>query len=365
MNKVGLLTIHNSVNYGATLQAYALYSELQKYSKEVKIIDYNSPLFSDLLDIRKYNYKNFIFNTLKLILFYKQIKEKHIAFNKFNDKYFKFTKRVNEVSNKSLSDYNFSTVVCGSDQIWNPFLTNQDTNYFFSLINDQVYKASYAASICLDNHDLAKGFLAKNLKFLNKISVREKDSQEYLQDKLLYKTAKHVLDPVFLKDKKFWENLAVKPKNMINEDYILLYALEENAEYEKILEDLKKKENLKIVVIQAGLKSKYTKDYVYKNLGPEEYLYLFSNAKYVVTNSFHGTAFGLIFNKKLIVFENEGKNIRMNSILKLLDLENLMVKNFKEYNSRDWNLLFKKDYEKKLNKEITLSKEYIKEIFNK
>ena len=358
--KSGLLTVHNSVNYGASLQAYALFKTMKKFDEKAVILDYTPVKFADLLDNRKYSgLKNYIINKSKFILYKKQIVDKHNSFKSFSDKYLiPKTKVLNSVNNEIIEEEKLNMLICGSDQIWNPYNTNNDTNFFFK-DTDNILKNSYAASIGLDDMSSIKMFLKNNLSDFTNISVREDKGVEFVRN-LGYECSQ-VLDPVFLLNKQEWVDISIKPRNMINDKYLLLYALEDNDEYIKIVKDLAEKNKLKVVVIQAGLKKKFSGDLVYKTLGPEEFLYLFNNASYVVTNSFHGTAFSVLFEKEFVVFGNKGKNVRMDSLLRLLNLSNLMINNYDDY----LNILNCKvnDYTKILDENIKKSLNYIKRMY--
>lgn len=361
--KIGLLTVHGSVNYGASLQAYALFKTLANTKNDVKIINYTPVIFSDLLDKRKYRgFKNFVINGAKFVVFKKQIVNKHKAFKDFSNKYLMpQTEFLSKVDDSVIEKYGFDMVICGSDQIWNPMNTLFDTNFFFSNIKKDVYKASYAASIGMDKIEgLNDQFIKNNIQNMDRIAVREDSAVEYLTQEVNIPNVTHVLDPVFLLNETDWMNLEETVE--VFDKYIFLYALGENQDYIKIVEDISRKQKLKVVVLQAGFKNKFKGDIIYKDLGPCEFLYLIRNAEIVVTNSFHGTAFSLLFNKKLIVFGNNGKNTRMDSLLRLLNLTDMMVGSYSEYLTKDWEKIWEIDYKGGLEENIKLSKNYLNSL---
>jgi Polysaccharide pyruvyl transferase len=154
---------------------------------------------------------------------------------------------------------------------------------------------------------------------LNAVSVREASGIRILEE-LGIQNATQVLDPVFLMGSNYWKTNFVKP---IKEKYIFVYDFDGNSNIKKTAIEMAKKENLKIFTVNDTLN--YTsKKYI--NSGPDVFLSLVFNAKYVLTNSFHAVAFSLLFNKKFLVFNrNEAINTRMRDLLNSLDLGHLLV----------------------------------------
>lgn len=259
---------------------------------------------------------------------------------------------------KNANNY-YDTFIVGSDQIWNYNITN-DWNYYLSFVENPNVKCSYSASFgnisVIDNYySIIKEYL-NDFKFL---SVREKSGVNIINNKFGL-NCRNVVDPTFLLNESDW-NLLIK--NNIKEDYILLYVLHENDCY-KIADRIKKLTGLKVYVISQSIRKKIDGKY-FRNAGPIEFLTLIKNCKYIITDSFHGTAFGIIFKKNLkVVLKNENKHLndRLISIIDLFAIENCIV----NIDSSDSSLLSITEYDTdKINSIINHSKEYLNNILNK
>jgi polysaccharide pyruvyl transferase WcaK-like protein len=176
---------------------------------------------------------------------------------------------------------------------------------------------SYAASFAMDNiPDNFKDELKRRIDKLDYISVRESDAIKLLQD-IGINRGVHVLDPVFLLDRSYWEKMA---KPIVKGRYVLIY----NFDNEKVIFDVAKKvaavRNCQIIAANNIPLVGVDKNYRYAS--PKEFLGLIRNAEYVVTNSFHAIAFALIFNVEFLALERTEKlNSRMIDLLRLLGLE--------------------------------------------
>lgn len=237
-------------------------------------------------------------------------------------------------------------------------MTNGDKNYFLSFVNNNSNCYSYAASIggsIIEDEQIFKNEL---VKFTN-ISVREYSLQHKLQQ-LLNRKIEKVLDPVFLLEKKDWLKL-VKDKN-IKTDYIFVYVLHEKNVY-KIAERISNLTGLSVICLQNKLKAPIKA----KNVGAsgiEDFLYYIANAKYVVTDSFHGTAFSIIFKKNFkIVMKKELKDLneRVISILNEFNLEDSIIDLEDSDDKLLENTIFKNS-EEKIEESRESSKKYLREI---
>lgn len=323
MQKIRLLTFHNVHNYGALLQCYALYDELEKYG-ECKIIDYSSQIHDYRLIRRYRGWKN----RLRAILRYFSLKKRYNLMHDFIEG-FQCTESLNPVTFTKHS-FNDSICVVGSDQIWACRPNNYDRVYFLGGITAKK-KISYAASMGISViPDELKLQVGSDLREFSAISVREKSVSELLKNTYdLY--AQIVLDPVFLHKKDFWSKRGRAVK--ISGKYILVYFLEVPANARKILETLKQKTQLPvyaITTINSGLKYGADRDLI--SVGPREFLWLFEHAEFVVTSSFHGTAFSIIFEKQFYTLPKRDTAERMVDLLNSLDLQDRIVKTADDIN---------------------------------
>lgn len=356
--KIGIITYHFTINYGATLQTYALSHFLQNHGYDVEIIDYRPK--SIRLEQRNYLYPKRSWFNPNLLL---KTRRKVINMNNFMQKNIKLSAK-QFYDQSSLNEYKdfYDVVICGSDEIWNVNSPRGlDTPYFLDFVTGKdVRKVSYAPSFgSTTTLGLNQEKINNLLKDFHSISVRDNNSlslisQEHLQ-------IKKVVDPTFLIDYK-----DVMKVNNIESKYILVYGLLNQAEtqYIKILAE---KEGLDIIAI--GTLQTHLKPFLKLNLfdiPPDEWLGFFYKASFVVTNFFHGLVFAIIFNKPFVVFTNQQKTVKVKDILNPLGLENRLL-NLNELNQQkvlfnDDNLLSPLLTEKKKNdlkKQIEISKNYL------
>lgn len=351
---IGILTFHNAENYGAVLQAYALKNYLQKKESfsNVNIIDYKNPLvefsykyFNSLSFYKSKGIRKFISFSLQLIHLPNKIKKKKI-FRKFNTEYL-------ETKNSFFNEYDI--IIYGSDQIWNPIITNNDLVYFGKSFNGK--KISYAAS---DGGELdITDDIFTYLSDFSKISCREKS----LADKLLLKFSNIsiVSDPVFLLSKDDWiNNFSKKP--LIN-NYILIYKIAENFDLEDEAIKFAKKFNKTIIqiVYSKSIKKIFSFNQKYISaITPNEFVGYFAFADYIFTTSFHGTAFSIILEKDFYTFTFDKRTERITDLLKEVGLENRFVDNLPEYNEeRKYKIDYSVISDRK-DKYVNKSKDFLK-----
>lgn len=320
MKKIGIITYHCVDNYGAVLQAYSLLDTAKKLSgMDVEVIDYRP------IEITQ-NYSFSIIpknrNVVKLFSNLFSYPFKKLKNNKFSKFTTDFIKLSNSSENILWQEYDY--VITGSDQVWNPSITRL-APYYLNFPDLKSKKISYAASIgkdILSSDEI--NYLSNSIQFVDNISVREESAVSIVKDIYPNKNVVQVLDPVFLKSKAEW--LSILPQKQRFSDYILIYIMEYNIDLFKLAEKLAKQENKKILIVSPNaniktvLKSINLPGKVLYTEGPIEFLELIINADYVITNSFHGTAFSIIFEKKFITFPHGSRNTRLESILTQLGI---------------------------------------------
>ena len=222
----------------------------------------------------------------------------------------------------------YDAVICGSDQVWNPRITDGDFSYYLNFCGDETKRISYAPSFGnIEYSENLKDSIYKELSKFSSISIREQEGKNFVQQ-LMGKEHPVVLDPTFLLNEKDWIRLEKKcpiPK----EGYILYYTVRSS---EKLLEFCKKmaeKQQKKVVIVGGNIIKKIKnrdKHLVYAcDLGPQEWLYLVHHADCIVTNSFHGTAFAMHYKKDFYVEFSSDTNARMEEIIRITDLKNRVV----------------------------------------
>lgn len=358
--KIGILTFHKAMNYGAILQTYALQKKIRQFNSDTEIIDYNCPYFKDsykIISIKNSTVKSIV----KQFLLYNSKKQKYSKFNKFIKSNIRLSKVKNiEKSNIAKYTKEYDRIIVGSDQVWNMSCTNRDLTYFLDFVTDNKRKCSYAASFGKkDINDKEKQVVEKYLSSFNTISVREKDGQKILNE-LNIKNASVVVDPTLLIEKNEWDKISAK--RMFNTGYILVYLLYSSDEIKKFAKKLAKEKNLKIIVLQSDLKKEINGSKIIRNAGIEEFISLIKYADYVITNSFHGTIFSLIYHKEFYISLIKGENApnsRLENLLKEYNLTNRIL----DYNENNFNQEI--DYEevdKKIVKNRDKSLDFLKKV---
>lgn len=337
--KIYTITCHDVYNYGASLQAYALQHYLACQNHDVEIIDYlpeymdksyklkwstyNMPAVSKLYKFRgRIPFVDTLYKmseSRRQICFICSKWGRKKAFDSFKDNFLKLTDRhfktFGELQN---ADFKADVFIAGSDQIWNTsFQNGRDASFFLMFADGK--RISYAASFGLSKlEDIDKPRIKEQLEKFSSISVREKTGLAILDD-LGIKNAIQVLDPVFLLDKKQWLEVASHKYDF--KDYLLVYNLSSlNAEIKKCALAVAKEKNLKIVSVEEYAKITYA-DIRITDAGPSEFVELFSKASFVVTNSFHATAFSLLFNVPFFSIIKNKTASRINDVLEMVDLK--------------------------------------------
>jgi len=333
----------NHNNYGTSLQAYATIKVLQDNGFDVRIIRYNKQrgLFGTIKALPKYlrsggggeliiriNKKiqsvfrpNFrLENSLRDHAVEEGFKE--TIFEPLCDYYDNY-----EEMSKASSTYDVCLV--GSDQLWHP-MGFASGFYNLMFVNDSVPKIAYAASFGVSSipkfqHEGTKKYLER----IDWISVREQKGKEIVET-LSNAKADFVCDPTMLMTKKEWEDFSASSKKNINEPYIFVYFLGERPEIRKKAKELAKRTGCKLVVMRHV--DKYIKmddkfgDIAPYDINPRDFVNLLSKANYVVTDSFHGTIFSIMLEKKFITFyrvptfKSGSTHSRIDSLLEKFDL---------------------------------------------
>jgi len=310
------VTCHNVYNYGASLQAYALQYYLKLQGYEIKIIDYRP----DYLDwhyklswwvpsnskYNRYIKSNPIFRAVYVILrFFSELMyiSRYFAFKRFNEKHLILTKKCKNINEINSLCKNINILITGSDQVWNSCTLDNglDPVFYLNFGEKKSKRISYAASFGSDriNEERASD-IRRMLLIIDDISVRESTGINVLHE--LGLKGKVVCDPVFLLNKNEWSNLYTNTK--LEDKYMLIYNL--GPENHKLITAAKRiKEETGYSIISVRGNSSISCDREIRNAGPADFISLLSNAEFILTNSFHATAFSIIFNKKFYCFTNE------------------------------------------------------------
>ncbi|MCW0483185.1 polysaccharide pyruvyl transferase family protein [Gaoshiqia sediminis] len=318
--KIGLLTLHTFYNYGAMLQAYATQIVLTQMGYDVQLINHYP------LDLEKQNDTvPLSLHPKKLILYFilkfdRKYQQKLKRFRDFR-KVFNLTKRYYSEEEIYNHPPKFDVYIIGSDQVWN-MENGIDPFCFLDFVKGHGKKISYAPSFGSSSiPEKYKPRLTELLSDFSAISTREDDGVRIIKE-ATGRDAVQVLDPTLLISKTEWNNLIghTKPPTA---KYILIYALNDSDESAKMVEAVRNRYNLPVWGIPMGVNvpAKFKVEKSFKDAGPLEFISLFMHAKVVLTSSFHGLAFAVNFEKTFFVVPHPTRNSRLNSLMKLLDLQ--------------------------------------------
>ena len=325
--KIGILTFHHTANYGAVLQSFALSTFIRSLGHDVEIIDYRPR------EAEEFYWNNMRF--LKLFPPYRTPKfglidfdalERYIKFWKFQI----FFKRYLPLSKPCLKSKEelltlksqYDLVICGSDQIWslNSYFRKFDTSFFLDFVDTETTQlASYAASFG-STYDLGERahLIYPLINRLNFISVRDLNSFNLIKQ-LCGRDSHIVLDPTFL---VAYDDLIVNPH--LGEKYLVLYL---QSSPSKIEEDaiVKIAHQFGLKIVSAGHFSPIA-DKCLINLDPREWLGLLKNSTVVITDTFHGTIFSLIFKRQFMILNIPEKSNKIDYLLDAFALKDRHLK---------------------------------------
>ena len=358
MPSIKLITFHTPKNYGAVLQGFSLMSFLKKYDENIKVIDFNTPhLRSGYPIIRKPESFNGFVKYLLTLPIVNQRKKQYAKFESFVMQFFPLTERCESINDLKIiaekTDYFFT----GSDQVFNPNRIEEERKAFYlSFTKPDARCISYAGSFGVKEIPESKKEEIKSyFSRFYKIGVREESGIKIVND--LGYEANEVLDPVFLNDIVFWRQIQKEYKRIPKKEFLLYYRLLGNRKGDKLAKKIARKKGLKLVVISQSFCPPLS-NYIFHDVGPQEFLYLYDMASFVVTDSFHGVAFSMIYNKQFVFSDDDIRTYeRGYNLLKKAEIEKIAF--ISDYDNRKTI-----DYDAvniKLQQLIDFSKKFIKE----
>lgn len=312
--KIGIITFHRAINYGAALQSYALLHYLSQNYGEAAIIDYNPQYMQQryaVLNLRRTL-------TKKPIKLFENIMDECFCAMQRSKRKTLFEDFTNSMKLDDLSAH-YDLVFLGSDQIWNPLLTGKslDPIYWGQNINAKRI-CSYAPSMEITRQfDLeTTKLISAYLQHIDKLSVRELS----LRDFLLSKFNKHsvlVCDPVFLHSASFWLDCSLKTRPL-RKPYALLYLVRVSNEIIKKVRKYCHDHKLELIVISNDSHYNIVNNTIISPLDFINYIY---HSECVFSTSFHATAFSIIFRKEFYTFSmgNTG-NTRVRDLLNFIGI---------------------------------------------
>lgn len=341
--KIGIITICKVNNYGAELQAFATCKKLEQLGYDAEIIDYtyykdwrykDSRRSKPLLPMNrkemfvywmKYRFINCLVDTV-FPIFSAAIRKRKVNYNAFIRKG-RFSRPYRSMDDLYEYCKPYDAYMVGSDQVWNPAASSSIEPYFLTFAPPSARKVAYASSFGVTEMELPlQTKLGNWLRGIDFIAVRESSGVDLVR-RLAGREAQVVVDPTLLLSKSEWADF-MKPYPGITPHYVLIYQLSESKAIANLALRIGQAHQIPVFRIckrafgirrQTGITD-------IPDAGPEEFLSLIGNADYVVTNSFHGTAFSVNLNVPFYVIVSSWKknNSRMESLLDMTGLRHRM-----------------------------------------
>ena len=354
MKHVGIITIQKCNNFGSDLQAYALQRKVQMLGYDVENIDYlfyknarhiktrmSRPSFhvSLINRIKEFLYpkKQFLLRIFHL----KEDRNRREKFDRFVSDNFKLSREYRTVDDLCKDPPRYDAYIVGSDELWNPRCNSTMLPYFLGFAPEGARKLSYAASTGgHDDYDArTQSIFKQHLEGFYRISMREKSSCEYFSE-MIGRTVEHVVDPTLLLTASEWNNVAVPVST--GQQCIVVYDLIPSPTIWTIARRIAAKTGQKIVRVCGEVGMRKMPDVVqYSEIGPGEFISLISSASCVITNSFHGTVFSILYQRPFyfIVPSHMTDSGRVGSLLQSLGLEERMLWEMEADRIRDLTLI--------------------------
>lgn len=372
--KIGIITLVSD-NYGNKYQNYAVEQLLSKYGEvetfrleelyqipsvaEKSFWKKLNPLYIKEVLISRLMYKfdlnQIAFGILHNYIYVKRHKQELIQLrNKRSERFHMFSDKYLHISEKKLNYDNatqewadkFRWFICGSDQIWNPTYATTSKLAFCSFATEKTicFSPSFGVS---EVPDYRKEEYSRWLKSIRELSVREEAGQKIIKE-LTGRNAVLLLDPTMILPKEKWEEIAHKPEAELPNRYIVVYFLGRvDKSYKNQIEKIAKEKALPLVTLFNVLTPEY---YI---MDPSEVLYTILHADYIITDSFHGTVFSILFHKNFTILSRKESGANMNSridtLVKKFNLEDRIdLGQLNIIDQQQWNKIDEILYEERI-----------------
>lgn len=341
---VKVITRHAPSNYGSLLQSIATQTVINRLGYECEIIDYQRRDERGLKMILNLVSRKRDFNSPLKKMFYIAVRypiEKYAQcrFDRMRNRYLEMTKRC--VTLEDLSQLDADAFMTGSDQVWGPVMTGMyDAAYFLQFATGRAKRLSYAASFGKTNFDATTTReYQRMLVSYDKITVREDSAVQMIEAWGAENCRGQVLDPTLLLNVDEWTDLLIDEKmqaKYANRKYILVYQIHNDKQLSSYALRLAAYTGLKLLRVNPFMHQVRRGGKLLLCPDVAEFLSLIKNATYIVTDSFHGTCFSLIFEKQFIeILPNNATGTRNQSILALTGLSDRIVTDFDDFSIID------------------------------
>ncbi len=359
--KIGVATITGGANYGNRLQNYAMLKTMENLGFEAENVKKSCDLPLPL-GLRA---KRFVMKSLKIRNFVKINRQDN--FKNFDKKHLSFSSKLYNDSTFDTDQY--KAIVCGSDQIWNfNFVTTlTDIDYYFAAFAPEEKRMAFSASIGVDS--VEPEYQQTFIDYINKmpnISVRENQAAKIIKD-LTGRDVPVTVDPTLMLTAEDWLKIAKKPAFIKDDNFIVTYFLGGYNEIDSYIDTVAQKHNCVAIKLQNhSVNADMIINPQWFAADPAEFVWLFANAKAVITDSFHGCVFSTIFKTPFRWFSrvtndtNRNMNSRMETLFDKLQLGDWCIGNMDEPIENVFNCDFS-SVDENLAKEREFAYNYLKE----
>lgn len=317
--RIGIVTQPLLDNYGGILQNFALQQVLKRLGHHPVTLDYVSRK-----SLFRYLWRRcilYFFSGKKRSFWaYKKVRKRQGQMEVFVNKYIEVTSPVFRYTSNLVDQYRLEAVITGSDQVWRPSYNKYlEDMYLRFVIRPDVKKLAYAASFGTEDWEYTsrqRVRCARLAKQFKAVSVRETSGISLCKENLGV-DALETLDPTLLLDQEDYIALCREVVSSVSSPFLVAYVLDVTEEKEEFIRNIAQKKGLEVQLFSAGQTA---------SLSMEEWLAMYRDAAYVVTDSFHGTVFSILFNKPFVVLGNVERGMsRFHSLLQKFSLENRLV----------------------------------------
>lgn len=334
--KTATLTFHGAHNYGSMLQAYALQKTIQSMGHENQIIHFRTHRQIDMYAIfTRRKGMTYVLKNFAKLCYFPSYRRKHALFEEFISTNLNLTNCYSSLKELEEANFDFDCYIAGSDQIWNPIPADFDWAYYLPFVHGEkkiAYAPSFGPFLAMGDERILHR-IKENLETFDCITVRDGGAVEKLRQ-MMGIEAEAVLDPTCLLTIEEWKQL-LPSKRVYDGDYIFFYTLFADKEMIRMVKCVSRMLGLPVVV--SNFSNQYDVINPFKKCyssGPIEFLDLIYHAKFVVTSSFHGTVFSILFHKNFLSLRGD-KDARIFSLLNDLGLVGRTICDVEELKKKD------------------------------
>lgn len=345
--KIALITMHWANNYGASLQTFATIKVLERYG-DVTLLDYRNAHAAKGMQVIRWGIKPRDVLRMAKDLFRLVPRARVIGKFEAFTRTLPLSERLTTNQTFQALENRFDAFVCGSDQIWNPAIVSEtntlDTHFLLDFVTDKP-RLSYASSMgtYVYNSQQAEEVRCCLSRFSG-LSVREQDTADYLTT-LLQRQVETVVDPTLLLTHEQWlQSLEHSPEGFVpanrnHNAFILVYALKKDAQLKAVIEHYRHALGFEVICIDQDPFLNYVPDLHLRDASPSDFVELFNQAAFVITNSFHGVCFSVNFNKSFVVTEPPTGRNRILNLLEQVELQARFIAgpDLPEIDTIDWD----------------------------